>query len=187
MREENHHPDSREHRDSEVLSELMGLRHHLNHFIFSSIPNRTDSEDVFQEVCLKIWSMRKDYQQGSNFRAWAFTIARFTILDWRKRYATRRLQYLDHETIELLANQMEETHEESERHLATKNAMTHCLSKLDKRISDIFNLHYRNKISLSEIARRESTTTPAIKQLFYRTRSKIRKCVDTRLALNNFE
>ncbi len=185
MSKENHHLDIEEGRDQEVLTKLMGLRYELNHFIFSAIPNRTDAEDIFQEVSLKIWKMRKDYQPGSQFRAWAFTITRYTILDWRKRYATRRVQYLDHETIELLADELEEMHEESDQKLATNRALAQCIAELDKRLSKIFQLHYRDQISLSDIARQEASTTTAIKQLFYRTRTKIRKCVNARLNLLN--
>ena len=182
MGKEVYDSNNEHHRDREVLAELMKLRSDLNHFIFSAIPNRADAEDVFQEVCLKIWSMREDYQLGSEFRAWAFTITRFTILDWRKRYATRRVQYLDAETIELLANQAEEEALDSDQRHASRSALVQCLGQLNDRITKLLRLHYKDRIALVELAKHESTTTSAMKQLFYRARTKLRDCVNARLS-----
>ena len=48
---------------------------------------RPAAEDLFQDICLKWWTRMSTYRQEGPFGAWAFTIARRTLLDFME---TRR-------------------------------------------------------------------------------------------------
>src|SRR5580698_266775 len=48
----------------------------LRAFILSLEPNFTDAEDLLQEVFLVITRKANDFREGTNFFAWACTIAR---------------------------------------------------------------------------------------------------------------
>ncbi|MFT5122446.1 MAG: RNA polymerase sigma-70 factor (ECF subfamily) [Kiritimatiellia bacterium] len=58
---------------------------------------------MLQEANLKLWNKRSLYQDGSNFKAWAFKIARFNILvEYRDR-----LVFVDEEVLHVM--EQEET------------------------------------------------------------------------------
>src|SRR5215471_5965821 len=74
----------------------------LRAFILSLEPNFTDAEDLLQEVFLVITRKANDFQEGTNFFAWACTIARYKLLESIRRRA--RSQVLSEEVIETLCS-----------------------------------------------------------------------------------
>src|SRR5215216_2848989 len=69
----------------------------LRAFILSLEPNFTDAEDLLQEVFLVITRKANDFEEGTNFFAWACTIARFKLLELLRDRA--RSQDLSEEVI----------------------------------------------------------------------------------------
>ncbi len=181
MHKPEEHPDPPRGLEEEVLAGLLEARADLNHYIYSSIPNRSDSEDVLQEVCLKIWKSKDQYRTGSNFRAWAFTIARYTILDFRKRHATGRVIYLDAEAVRALADEMVIARQDPGSWHAYSDALAACITQLGERLSRTLKLHYKDGFSMADLAEREGMSESSLKQLLYRTRIKVRECVRLRL------
>src|ERR1041385_5597203 len=89
-------------------------------FILSLEPNFTDAEDLLQEVFLVITRKANDFEEGTNFFAWACTIARFKLLELIRRRA--RSQDLSEEVIEALCAVGPEEHFEDSR----VAALQHC-------------------------------------------------------------
>jgi RNA polymerase sigma-70 factor (ECF subfamily) len=58
----------------------------IYNFVYRLCGNASDVEDISQEVFVKVWKNLKKYRVGESVRAWIFTIARNTTIDWlRKR------------------------------------------------------------------------------------------------------
>lgn len=45
--------------------------------------------DILQEVNIVLWEKRKSFKPGSNFGAWACTVARYKVLEHRRAEARR--------------------------------------------------------------------------------------------------
>ena len=90
--------------DEAFKAELAGLIPHLRAFARSLCGNATAADDLAQEAMLKAWKARESYQQGTNLKAWTFTILR-NLFYSEKRRSWRR-QQLDPEVAEatLVAN-----------------------------------------------------------------------------------
>ena len=56
-------------------------------FVYRYAITREDADDITQEVFVKVWRNLKKFKQNKNFRAWLFTIAKNTAIDWRKKKA----------------------------------------------------------------------------------------------------
>ena len=56
----------------------------IKSFIFCRVPNQVDSEDIMQEATALMWEKFDQFEPGTNFLAWALTIARFKILSYRR-------------------------------------------------------------------------------------------------------
>ncbi|MDG2124126.1 MAG: sigma factor, partial [Verrucomicrobiales bacterium] len=64
-------------------------------YIHSMIPSRADAEDVLQEVSLTLFEKFGDFEMGTDFRAWAFRVAYFKVMQARQRYARSKLVFDD--------------------------------------------------------------------------------------------
>lgn len=65
--------------------------------------NRTEAEDLTQEVFLKLWQNLHHYLRGSSFRAWAFRVARNLFVDaYRRSREQRKATWVDPEFLETL-------------------------------------------------------------------------------------
>ena len=59
-------------------------------FICRMMGNYAESEEIFQEVFMAVWTKRKTYKRGSKFRPWVFQIARNACRSRLRRKITRR-------------------------------------------------------------------------------------------------
>jgi RNA polymerase sigma-70 factor, ECF subfamily len=65
--------------------------------------NRSEAEDLTQEVFLKLWQNLHRYVPGSSFRAWAFRVAHNLYVDaYRRCREQRRATWVDPEFLESL-------------------------------------------------------------------------------------
>jgi RNA polymerase sigma-70 factor (ECF subfamily) len=64
------------------LDALFGLALHLTR-------DRADAEDLVQETCLRAYRHFNRFEQGTNLRAWLFTILRNGFVNQRKKARTR--------------------------------------------------------------------------------------------------
>ncbi len=58
---------------------------HLRGYAYSLVRNRDAAEDLVQDTLLRAWASRSRFVQGTNFKAWTFTILRNRFLDQRRR------------------------------------------------------------------------------------------------------
>lgn len=67
---------------------LIGVLEHL-------VGDRQQAEDLAQEVFLRVFRSRKNYQPAAKFSTWLFTIANHVALNARRNRARRREVHLD--------------------------------------------------------------------------------------------
>ena len=70
-------------------------------FVRSLVPTRQDAEDVMQEIAVVLWRKFSELPDD-DFRRWAFGVARYEILAWRRDKARDRHLFGD-DTLDLLA------------------------------------------------------------------------------------
>ena len=54
-------------------------------FIFALIHDWSAAEDILQDTAQVMWSKFDTFDPGTNFVAWALCIARYQVMDYRKR------------------------------------------------------------------------------------------------------
>ena len=62
-------------------------------FILGQVPNPTDAEEVLQETNIVMLRKCDQFQLGTNFLAWACSVARYEILKYRDRHKRDRLTF----------------------------------------------------------------------------------------------
>lgn len=78
-------------------NQILPLKDKLFRYALSFTKNRAESEDIVQEVFLKLWQKRQDLDQVQNMEAWSMTMTRNLTLDKLK---SRRLDYNDLNLVE---------------------------------------------------------------------------------------
>ncbi len=64
---------------------LLGLQTNLLNFAYSLTLNRDDAEDLLQDTTLKVLDNEDKYVEGTNFKAWIFTVMRNVFINNRRR------------------------------------------------------------------------------------------------------
>jgi len=63
----------------EFVAHLTASQGRIRGFIVTLMPGSPDVGDVLQETNLTLWKSRARYRPGTNFLAWAFTVARLEV------------------------------------------------------------------------------------------------------------
>ena len=144
----------------------------LRGFIRALLPDKSIAEDVLQETFLVITKKAEQVQEGSNFRAWACTIARNKVLETIRKLG-RRETLLSAEVIESLAV-AEEAYEEDPR----AETLRLCIEKLAPKARQAVSLRYENDMKPAEIARTMGWKAEAVYVALSRARSLLRECIE---------
>ncbi len=158
-----------------AISDLM--REHqrrLLFFILGIYPNRDAAEDILQETNHVIWSKRDEFEVGTNFLAWAKTIAKFQTLSFLKSRSSKFWLQFDSELVQDLASEIEER----ETNLADRKRMlADCLDGLSEIDRELVQRKYTLKESNKKIGRAIGRSEGGLKQAFLRIRRMLRECV----------
>ena len=57
------------------------------------VPVWQDAEDILQETKVRLWDQFARFTPGTNFGAWASTVARFMVLEYRERASRQKLYF----------------------------------------------------------------------------------------------
>lgn len=165
--------------DSNRTVEKLFLTHSgaIKGFIHALLRDRNLVDDVLQETFLVISAKAHTFQSGTNFVAWACTIARFKVLETIRRHG-REQQFLRGDVIEALAQEMPRSDERETmlRHLDS------CLRELGRGLRQLIDLRYFQQRDLPEIARTLSLTVDSTYVMLSRARRALRMCIAGKLA-----
>ncbi|HEX5790140.1 MAG TPA: sigma-70 family RNA polymerase sigma factor [Luteolibacter sp.] len=158
----------------EFVTEITNAQGRIRAFIVSLMPGSQDVGDVLQETNLTLWKSRARYQPGTNFLAWAFTIARLEVLHQRSRDKRLGRIVLSDKLVEIMADEASTgiPHESYLRALET------CMAKLTTKQRQLVEARYQPGHSLEMHAHLTGKKSSALRVALLRIRSGLRQCVE---------
>jgi len=150
----------------------------LRGFVLSLVSNFSLVDDIVQETFLVITAKAGSFERGTNFRAWAWTIARYKTLQILEK-STPVAERFAPEVLEALAAQSTaETwfSDEQLQHLAK------CMEALAPKAREAVQLRYQQAHRPPEIASRLGWTVESVHVALSRARVFLRDCVNHRMA-----
>jgi RNA polymerase sigma-70 factor (ECF subfamily) len=154
-------------------------------FIRTMVFDPHDARDILQNVNVIIYRKREAFSLGSNFKAWAFTIARFECLTYLNDYKkTRNSATLDTGLLESLADIIEDDDEDENDIKHWLKALKSCLLLLPDNSQTLILLRYKQGLSVEDTAQQNQSSLPAMKQKLYRIRNRLRKCILEKIEQN---
>lgn len=154
----------------------------LRGFVLSLVGDFNLVDDVIQETFLTVNAKAGEFQSGTNFRAWAWTIARFKVLQMLESQAPRLEQHLSPDVIDALC-----AHESAEEWF-TENQIRYlvrCFDHLAPKARRSIELRYLHALRPPEIARLMGWTVEAVHVALSRARVVLRDCVTRHIAAEN--
>lgn len=160
-----------------LMVQQLFVRHQpqIRAFVLSLLPNFTGADDVIQEVFLTVTTKAADYQAGTNFMAWAVTIARHKVF-----HAQRRLKrhVISGATLDALAAACPEVIADDRR----LEALAECMQKLAPRAQELIRLRYHHEHSPGEIATRLARSVNSVGVALSKARVALRECIEKRIS-----
>ncbi|YCM46685.1 sigma-70 family RNA polymerase sigma factor [Verrucomicrobiaceae bacterium 227] len=172
-------PAPEEKADPEIEKLLTELQSALQAYIVSLLGSTSGLGDVLQETNIVIWEKRSQFQKGTNFKAWAFRIAYFKALGFRRDEAKRGKHQFNEQLLVKIATESQEFNGRSANLRA--EALSQCLDSLPEPQKILVNEHYLDGVSLKDLAERGGRKAPAVHKEISRLRLALRSCVQKRL------
>ncbi|MCI0459741.1 MAG: sigma-70 family RNA polymerase sigma factor [Gemmataceae bacterium] len=165
----------------EVVQLIAAYQRRLHLYIRSLVADRTDSEEVLQEVNLFIWRHADEYRPGTDFGAWAFKIAYYHVLTHRKKQARQKVRFSD-ALVAQLAESAAVVAEQTDRR---QEALEYCVQKLTEPDRQIVRLRYQGNLSVPAVADRVRRSAKAIYRALDRIHTALLDCVRHRLRVED--
>lgn len=142
------------------------------------MPGEPGLEEVVQQTNAKIWEKRADFELGTNFRAWASSIARYEVLNYRKQQARdARLTFSD-ELERMIVDEAPQLFDDvPQRQLALQQ----CLSTMKAESRELLLARYRGEESISQMAARVGRSVGGVRVTLSRLRDSLLKCIQLKL------
>jgi len=153
----------------------------LRAWLAAHAPPWVDVDEVAQRSFVAAFTRLAEFEIGTNFAAWLFSIARFQlqtettrlrrVADYHTRYAPdllrRELDRRSAEPSELWQTRLE--------HLRV------CLENLSEQARRFIAWRYEEEIALEEMAARSGRSVPAVKKQLWVLRRKLQECIELRM------
>lgn len=149
-------------------------------YLTSLLPTQTDVDDVFQETSLALWREFESFEIGTNFGAWACTVAFNRVRAWRSRRSRESLVFSD----AFLQAVSDEMIKHSEHYRDRSEALQQCIRALPEHHRELIRHRYDAGCSIDEIAEQAERSSVAIYRMLSRVRHALHDCISARIQLD---
>jgi RNA polymerase sigma-70 factor, ECF subfamily len=164
---------------SALVAQLTEVQLALRLYVQSLLPGDAAAHDVAQQANATAWQKRADFAPGTNFKAWIFAIARFEVLNYRKRQARDARLVFGGELEGLLTEDLCARDDVMERR---HEALKGCLEKLRPVDRDLLMHRYTAAAgTLEEFATKVGRSVGGLKVTLHRLRSALLECIERQL------
>jgi RNA polymerase sigma-70 factor (ECF subfamily) len=164
--------------------QLVGLllRHHrrIYGFILTLVPNLSDADDLMQETAFVMCRLFHEFEPGSNFIAWAITIARNQIISFRKKQRSHSKMKFAEDVMEELADLTSEKIVDIDKRA---HALEECMTKLQEGDRKLIETRYEKGVKVRQIAQETGRPEQGLYKSMARIHNSLRLCVERTLSV----
>ena len=148
-------------------------------FVLTIVNQTADAEDVVQRASMTMWRCFDKFELGTNFRAWAFQIAKNESLNHLSKVKRDRHVFSE-KLVAMLADQVEERGDDLD---ARRRALDFCVEKLPSDDRKMVEGCYAEKSTIRSYAESAGETSNKIYKRLNRVRRGLMKCIEMQLGL----
>ena len=146
-------------------------------YILALVPHWADADDIAQETRIRLWQQFDKYVSGSDFAAWARSIAYYLVLSHREKASRGRLRF-GQAFYESVAAEYEAL---PDLLVSRQEALLKCMEKLDQPRRTLIEEYYGGKQTLREIAELMGRSYDSTRKAVYRTQLALAECIELEL------
>ena len=169
--------------DNKVTEEFVSLlvpnQRRIQAFILMLVPNNNDAEDIYQEALSEMWNKFDTFQLGTNFVAWAVTIAKYKVLTFRRKSRNSKMQF-NSDIFEFLESEASSKISSLQEHL---DVLKKCAQKLSGKELLLLKLRYENDMTFQKMSLRTGKNPSALHRIMATIHSRLALCIRHTLRL----
>lgn len=146
-------------------------------YLMSLLGRWHDAEDVLQRASVLMWQKFDAFEPGTDFVAWASTIAFYEAKNFQRLTARSPLQFDD----DLLATLSVERLQDLTQHEGRMAALRQCLEKLEASDQNLLHAAYEKHGGVAELAARLNRAPQTLYNKLNHLRRLLAFCVQRRL------
>ena len=129
---------------------LKGVHQRLLGYLVSLLGSRHDAEDVLQRASITMWRKFDSFEVGSDFMAWASTVAFYEAKNFQRVAARSRLRF----AADLLETFATERMDHHLYHDERMEALERCVQDLDGKSQSLIRAIYTDGVEITALAER---------------------------------
>jgi RNA polymerase sigma-70 factor (ECF subfamily) len=149
----------------------------LYRYIRTLVPNHADAEDAFQDASAVLWQKFDEYQAGSNFMAWASQVARWCVVNQRRRQRRGG----SHRSDEFFDSVADESFRMFDALEAQHRALADCYQRLSDGDRQLVDQRYREGESVKQLAGKVGRPLRAMYRQLDRIHTALLNCIQSKL------
>lgn len=149
----------------------------LRGFVRSLVPTLEDAREVMQETAAVLWRKFGELDSPEDFRRWAFGVARFEALAFRRDRARDR-HLFGEELMSLLEAEAAEAGQQNDQEL---RALEECIKKLPTKQRELVEVAYAPGVQIDRLAMEAGRTPMAVYKSLHRIRMALADCIQRSL------
>lgn len=170
--------ESRNSDSDRFISQFAENQHAIYAYTRTLVQNRSDAEDIMQNVSIALWKKWHTFDPATSFLRWAFAVAFIEILRYRRKSAKDRLWFSE-PLMELLSADFQQN---AEVHSSRLDALSSCLEKLDREDRRLIEIRYRQGGTAQSAADEFNKPLSTIYKMLLRVRQSLRNCITSSVA-----
>jgi RNA polymerase sigma-70 factor (ECF subfamily) len=165
--------------ETAFVAHLTDIQMPLRLYMQALLPGDSAAHDVVQQANATLWRKREDFILGTNFKAWAFSVARYEVLNYRKQQARDSRLVFGEDLEQTFAVEIASRDDDTElRHEALK----HCLEKLRPKDRELLLHRYTATAgTLEDYAQISGRSVGGLKVTLHRLRNALLGCIEKQL------
>jgi RNA polymerase sigma-70 factor (ECF subfamily) len=165
-------------REERFLQLFLAHERRIFGFLLALVPSWSDAEDLLQEASVVMWRKLDEFEPGTDFAAWALSIARYQVLSHRKKQRRERV-FFSERTLEMLADEMVALGPGDD---ARRDALEHCITRLNPRDRELIRLRYLPGATTQAVAERLGRSIQAVYKSLNKIHEHLLACIRRTLA-----
>lgn len=165
--------------NTEFVSLVMANQRKIYSYIVHFVPNRSDSDDIFQETVALMWEKFGEFEKGTNFSAWGIQIAHYKVLKLRKRTQNRLIRF-DSGIIDLILEFIVENPDNMD---SRGEFLQDCIKETSRTQRSLLAMRYYQELSVKKIAKQTGTTVHSVYKTLGRTYKMLLGCIQRKMSL----
>ncbi len=154
-----------------------GVSNRIYSYLIIMVHDRDAAEELAQETATILWSKFDDYEEGTNFGAWAISIARLKALEYLRKRKRSQMIFNDR-FYEMVADRAAQSSEELPDHV---EALRKCLEKLSENQKKLLAMRFKKNDSIKKISQITGRPLGSLYHFFSKMIRALRDCINKQL------